>query len=198
MKDNGSIPLRRTSLPNCSERCHESRGRGTPGVLAGSLPATAELTESCAAEPRYASSCARSVMPDSRSAVVGLRIGGRQAGDQCRAMVAAGKQQRDQRRVDPYVAGTHVDQYALHRVREFDDVVEFEEACRALDRVGGPEHGVECLRVVGSLLQAQQRIFHRIEKLAAFRDEGLKARLHFHHRFPSGMTTASAKYGASR
>jgi hypothetical protein len=113
-------------------------------------------------------------------------------------VIAAGEQERDQRRVDMHVAGAHVDQHALHRVRECDDVVEFEDACGALDRVRGAKHGVERLRVVGSLLQTQQPLLHRIEQLAALRDESLQTRLHFHQRFSLRTATAAPKNAASR
>jgi hypothetical protein len=73
MKDSGSIPLRRTSLPNWSERCHESGATAGVGALTGSAPGA--VAEPCAAGLRYASSCALSVWPLSRSASSGWESG---------------------------------------------------------------------------------------------------------------------------
>src|SRR6266567_6625285 len=110
----------------------------------------------------------------------GLPVARDQTVDQGRHVIAAPEQQGDELAVDRELAGANQLQHAFHRVSEFDDGIEIDGPGRSLDRVSGPEHGIDQLGIPRRFLQAQQGALHIAEQLAALGDEGLLH--HFHSR----------------
>jgi hypothetical protein len=102
--------------------------------------------------------------------VIGLRVLG--GSDQCADLVIALQQQRAQLRRQCDAAFAQPVEQGLDVVGEGHDLVESEDARRALDRVRAAEQRAQQLAVVRRVLELQQQLLQHLDLFLRFADEG--------------------------
>ena len=88
-------------------------------------------------------------------------------------MIAGFEQHRNQTGIDLDAAVAQPVQHVFDDVREADNRIQAEQACRALDGVRRTEDRADGVIVAGLAFQLQQRLFHRLQQLASLDDESL-------------------------